>query len=109
EGRARGLKTVVYQAESSCFSIGVPPYASGARLDSVCGLMPERRASSRQARAASGGRSAKPVAVRDQPRNRACNSSDMRVWALAFQLGNRAVIAADRLIRSVARRVRGHM
>jgi hypothetical protein len=99
----------VYQASSSCFSIGVPRYASGARLDSVSALMPERRRSSRQARAVSGGRSAKPVAVRDQPRNRACNSSDMRAWAVAFQLGSRALIAADRLIRSVARRVRGHM
>jgi hypothetical protein len=32
-----------------------------------------------------------------------------RAWALAFQLGKRAQIAADRLIRSVARRVMGHM
>ena len=60
-------------------------------------------------RAVSGVRSAKPVAVRDHCRNRACNSSDMPGWALVFQLGKKPLIAADRLIRSVARRVMGHM
>jgi glycerate-2-kinase len=56
----------------------------------------------------------KPVAVRDQRRNRACNSSDMRVWALTLQLGRKPVIATDKpspdkLSLSVARRVKGFM
>ena len=34
---------------------------------------------------------------------------DMPGWALVFQLGKKPLIAADRLIRSVARRVMGHM